>query len=154
MTRKPKHYSIEEIDGMIATLKEQLAKLETVCKLRRELDQLTVVARTYEGSKKVFDIVLHECAKEFNVATSAILGNARPEPLVIARHSVCWILRHCTDLTSQMIGKHMGNRDHGTILWADEGTTRRMTLDPRFDERMQKLKERCVAKLNAIEEKV
>lgn len=139
---------------MIATMKEQVAKLQTMNNLRRELDQLTIVARTYEGSKKVFEIVLHECAKEFNVSLGAILGNARPEPLVIARQSACWVLRRCTDLSSKMIGRHMGNRDHGTILWADEGTTRRMALDPRFDERMQALKDRCAAKLNAIEEKV
>lgn len=63
----------------------------------------------------VLDIVA-SVAKESGVSIQDILSNRRSQKQVLARHCVMWLAKELTPHSYPFIGKHLGGRDHTTIM--------------------------------------
>lgn len=68
-----------------------------------------------------------------------ILSQRRIANLALARHIVCWLLRHQTLLTLAQIGRRVGKRDHSTITHGVSKIEATMDADPAFASDMRQL---------------
>lgn len=68
-----------------------------------------------------------------------ILSERRPPKIALARHIVCWLLRHETSLSFVAIGRKIGNRDHSTIVHCIGKIDATMTADWAFASDMRRL---------------
>lgn len=68
--------------------------------------------------------VISVVSKTFGVKTSDICGKGRKKEIVIARHVAAYLLRKELDMPLQKVGKLLGNRDHTTIMHAEEKISR------------------------------
>jgi chromosomal replication initiator protein len=71
-------------------------------------------------TKQIINIV----SNHFNVQPREIVGHRRFGSIIIPRHIVYWAAREFTDLSFPVIAKHLGNRDHTTILHGSEKINR------------------------------
>lgn len=62
--------------------------------------------------------MVHTAARIFDVSPGAITGPIRSGKFVRARFAVMWAAREIYGLSTPHIGRHMGGRDHTTVLGA------------------------------------
>lgn len=61
-------------------------------------------------------VIIDMVAEHFNISSSDILSAKRTKELVIPRQIAMYLCRTSTELSLQMIGKCLGDRDHTTIM--------------------------------------
>lgn len=60
--------------------------------------------------------IIAEVSHVFRVPEAALQGKTRSRPIVRPRQVCCYLSRHLTPLSYPQIGRHLGGRDHSTIL--------------------------------------
>ncbi len=83
-------------------------------------------------------------AEEFHVTAEEILSPARFANVVLPRQVVAYLARNMTRLSMPKIGKHLGDRDHTTILSAIRKITRMVDQDQEFAGRVNKVRRRVL----------
>jgi len=68
-----------------------------------------------EPKPKIEDCIRFVIAQS-GISRTLLLGSQRTQDIVILRQQVMWIAKTYTGKSSPEIGKHMGGRDHTTIL--------------------------------------
>jgi chromosomal replication initiator protein len=63
-------------------------------------------------------------AKNFGVKTSDVCGKTRKKTVATARHITAYLLRKELEMPLEQVGKILGNRDHTTIMHAEEKINR------------------------------
>lgn len=61
--------------------------------------------------------IARAASRHSGFSVTEIMAHRRPPPLVTVRHIVMYLSRELTTLSLPQIGRHLGNRDHTTILW-------------------------------------
>jgi hypothetical protein len=84
------------------------------------------------------EIIKEICARHFNVTIAAMESDARPDELCRPRHASMWLSRQC-GFPFSIIGKRMGNRDHGTAIHACSLVKDRMDVDRHWRKAMEYL---------------
>lgn len=120
---------------------------ETIESNTRELEgfliQISALAQTKESNLTLDDVknffgikkesskkrphyrrVISIVSKAFGVKTSDICGKGRKKEIVVARHVAAYLLRKELDMPLQKVGKLLGDRDHTTIMHAEEKISR------------------------------
>lgn len=65
--------------------------------------------------RQIFDIVKDVSARH-GIPVREVLGNSRKRPVVLARQEVMYLARLETKHSLPVIGRHLGGRDHTTVL--------------------------------------
>ena len=81
------------------------------------------------GALKWRDIVDEVCAKH-NVSVTEICGEQRTRGVVAARYEVFYRLSKETGMSLAQIGRHVGERDHTTVLYGVRKHLARMGKHP------------------------
>ncbi len=88
--------------------------------------------------------IVTEAALHFRVTTNDIISARRTQDVVRPRQVVAYLARHMTKLSMPVIGKHLGGRDHTTILAAIRQVDRLMGRDADFAERVDEVRRRVL----------
>ena len=89
-------------------------------RLTRILSETKKQERRKIKIKEIVDIV----SNHFNVPAREIVGIRRFNSITMPRHVVYWAAREFTDLSYPVIAKHIGKRDHTTIMYGSEKIAR------------------------------
>ena len=98
-----------------------------------------------EPTPVVFDKVIKEISREFNVSEEDILSKKRMEAITFARQIAMYVMREVTDLSLPEIGQTFNGRDHSTVHHAihkiDEKVKTNPALKSRIDSVIKNVKE-------------
>jgi chromosomal replication initiator protein len=72
------------------------------------------------------------CAAAFGLTEAELIGRCRLRELTLARHATCYVLRRRLGLSSTVIGRMLGGRDHTSVLYAIRQTEARIAHDVRL----------------------
>ena len=78
------------------------------------------IKRTIPGKKVSYRRIVSAVAKHYHIKTSVITGRSRKKTIATARHIAAYFLRRELQLPLQRVGQILGNRDHTTIMHAEE----------------------------------
>ena len=118
-------------EGSAAQLLRSLAELELNSSSLRDLKYM----REPVEIKQIIAVV----ARYFSLTQAAIKSSARRKSLVHARSIVIHLARRLTDLSYAQIGQALGNRDHTTIMHAQQRMQQALTNDPETQQSIDEL---------------
>jgi chromosomal replication initiator protein len=72
------------------------------------------------------------CAAAFGLTEAELIGRSRLRELTLARQATCYVLRRRLGLSSTVIGRMLGGRDHTVVLYAIRQTEARIARDVRL----------------------
>jgi chromosomal replication initiator protein len=72
------------------------------------------------------------CAVAFGLTEAELIGRSRLRELTLARQATCYVLRRRMGLSTAVIGRMLGGRDHTTVLYAIRQTEARIARDVRL----------------------
>ncbi len=125
----------DDVDAYIATkLKSNIRQLEGVVKKLRAKSLLTGEKPTITSvQESISDIlnndqpppltvekVIEEVARTYNVTSDDIRSAKRNSNISKARQVAIYVVREVTQMSLDTIGKEFGNRDHSTIVYANQ----------------------------------
>lgn len=85
-------------------------------------------------------------AREAGLKPAELQSDDRHKVIVRARHLAMWIAHHVTKASFAMVGRHIGNRDHATVINAIRRTEERLRDEPEW----RNLRDRVLAKVEAL----
>jgi chromosomal replication initiator protein len=83
--------------------------------------------------------ILAVAARYFAVTQAALVSHSRRQSLVIARNAVVYLARRLTTLSYAQIGRGLGNRDHTTIMHAQQRLAAALPGDPTLQQTIDEL---------------
>jgi hypothetical protein len=92
----------------------------------------------YARSPTIGQIIDLVCAA-FKVSKGDLLSDRRTQDIVVPRQVVMYLARTCTKQSLPFIGKHLGGRDHTTILSGLKKIDRLRARDPSFESLLDEL---------------
>lgn len=95
-------------------------------------------------SPKMKTLIAAAC-RAFEVSDAELLSHRRSTEAVRARQTVMWLAKRLTRLTLPAIGRHLGGRDHTTVIHGIRVTEVRIGRDSDFAERIARLQEEIAA---------
>jgi chromosomal replication initiation ATPase DnaA len=132
----------ETVEPVIEIKEEPLSKWQ-LRKLRQALDD--ALQDDYEA-EKVFrpklKTIVTAVAREFNFTINDLLSHRKPSDIVTARFAAIYLARRLTLLSTTVIGKGLGNRDHSTIIHALRRFPEMMNENDQLLERVLRLEEK------------
>lgn len=87
------------------------------------------------------DVITSLVGASFNVPESAFFTRSRREQVVIPRQAAMYLARRTTMISLSDVGRYFGGRDHGTVMWAIECTTNRMSVNAGFKSKIEALEQ-------------
>lgn len=81
--------------------------------------------------------VLKLVAEYYGVSVLDIKSQRRHGPIIRPRQVAMYLSRFHTPCSYPHIGKHIGGRDHTTVMYAVESITKKMTLDSGLAQEIQ-----------------
>jgi len=162
--QKAKTYGIELPDDVVEfvamKIKNNIRQLEGVLKkimafqLISNLPPSIAIAQSAvrdivtenEPAPVIFDKVLNEVSREFNVTVEDIISKKRIENITFARQIAMYIMREITDLSLPEIGENFNGRDHSTVHHSirkiEDKLEKNPSLKLRIDNIIKTVKER------------
>lgn len=130
-------YIATNIKSNIRELEGALTKIVAFSKLRkRELN----VALAEEALKDIIspnekkiittELIVDVVAEHFNLTPNDIYSKNKSRNISYPRQIVMYLSRHLTDNSVTAIGKHLGNRDHSTVIHGYDKITKDIEKDP------------------------
>lgn len=94
-------------------------------------------------------------ARAFGFEPSALVGQSRRKPVVLARHAAVWVMRNrWPSMSYPQIGKMLGGRDHSTMINALQLTIKRRQSDQKLRALTDALLARREAPLEPLPEEL
>jgi chromosomal replication initiator protein len=130
---------VRRLEGALIRIKgyQQLAKKNITFETVRNIleDILMHEARNIITIEEILKIV----ADEFGIRVSDITGRRRSEDVAFPRQIVMYLGREFTHLSTEAIGKEIGGRDHGTVIYACKVIKNRMDVDKNVKDIVKRL---------------
>lgn len=119
-----KEYIVKNINSNIRELEGALKKVTCYASLCNAKDVTLELAKEslkdYISPNTQHDVtleyIIQVVAEHFNISIKDIISAKRKQTVAYPRQIAMYLCRECTDETWVSIGKHMGDRDHTTIL--------------------------------------
>jgi chromosomal replication initiation ATPase DnaA len=98
-----------------------VATIERIASIESELRTLRADAYRRAGiplpsENRQIGRIIEFAGVAFSVSDGAILGPTRAERVCRARFAIAWVAREAFGISSVVIGRALGDRDHATIL--------------------------------------
>lgn len=87
------------------------------------------------------DVITSFVGSSFNIPESVFFSRSRREYIVIPRQAAMYLARRTTKISHNDIGRYFGGRDHGTVIYAVQGTEDRMAVNPEFKAKIEALEQ-------------
>ena len=94
--------------------------------------------------KKVItpEYIISVVSEHFNVSAADLSGNKRNSKIVVPRQISMYLCRDIIDTSLKTIGKHLGNRDHTTIMHGIEKIEKEMKTNDNIRNTVEILKKK------------
>lgn len=114
-----------------------VATIERIAAIESELKMMRVEAYRRAGiplpsENRQMGRIIEFAGVAFSVADGAILGATRSERVCRARFAIAWVAREAFGLSSTVIGRSLGDRDHSTILSAQRRAQEMRAADDEY----------------------
>lgn len=130
---------VRRLEGALYRIKgyQQLAKKQITFEVVRDiLDDILM----YEAKNVItIDEIKKVVADEFGIRVSDLTGRRRSEDIAFPRQIVMYLGREFTHLSTEAIGKEIGGRDHGTVIYACKVIKNRMDVDKNVRDLIHRL---------------
>lgn len=88
------------------------------------------------------EYIINVVSEHFDIPVEDILSNKRSSRIVFPRQIAMYLCRDMTDTALKMIGKHIGNRDHTTVMHGIEKIEKEMQKSPTTQNTIEILKKK------------
>lgn len=154
-----KHYNGEELseaemDREIAEKTRIVRKYEQLIDLRVKVKALGLRA-ALAVKQEAMDTIIEVVATGFDLSREILMSANREERVAYPRQIIFYIARELTPMSLAEIGRALGGKDHGTVLYGIRSVRDRMETVPDYKCRINGLKKVCVELVakNADEER-
>jgi len=144
----------EVVEFMASSIKSDIRSMEGALVRLLALSSLKRVDITMELAKQVLEDILGKSAftdvsidhvlkfvsREMKVSERQILGKGRTMEVALARQAAMYISRELTGSSLINIGRHLGRRDHSTVIHACRAIEKKMAEDKEFRSRIDNMK--------------
>ena len=144
----------EVVEFMASSIKSDIRSMEGALVRLLALSSLKRVDITMDLTMQVLEDVLGKTAftnisidhvlkfvsKEMKVSERQIVGKGRTMEVALARQSAMYLSRELTGSSLINIGKHIGRRDHSTVIHACKAIERKMAEDKEFRLKIDNMK--------------
>lgn len=89
--------------------------------------------------KITIESIQRKTAEDFNLDPKLMVAKKKTANVALARQIAMYLARSLTDNSLKVIGGTFGGRDHSTVIHACDTVARRMSDDPGFRERIDKI---------------
>lgn len=91
--------------------------------------------------------ILNLVATTEGISIAQMQSKSREQEIVGARHKAMWLAKKFTNFSLKTIGRHLGRKDHSTVIHALQCVEWNMQNDHRYKARL----ERMAAQIEALE---
>lgn len=133
------------LDEEIARLKRRKEKLETLVKLQREVALLecqlvdsSMNEIKNQSAKRIVDVV----CRSMGVNLGMLLEKDRTGNVVLARHTVFYLLRELVGMNFSAIGR-LTKRDHGTVMHGVDVLRGLIETDRKVADQVTTIRQAC-----------
>ena len=144
----------EVVEFMASSIKSDIRSMEGALVRLLALSSLKRVDITMDLTMQVLEDVLGKSAftnisidhvlkfvsKEMKVSERQIVGKGRTMEVALARQSAMYLSRELTGSSLINIGKHIGRRDHSTVIHACKAIEKKMAEDKEFRLKIDNMK--------------
>jgi chromosomal replication initiator protein len=130
--------SIRELEASLKkiVISKKIANIDINRTTIKEIIKDTLTAH----NKKIsVQDVLNQVSGFFGVSATNIVSKSREAQFVHPRHVVAYIAKKHTTASFQDIGKHLGGRDHATVIHAIKSLEKKLTTDPQLVSDIEKI---------------
>lgn len=130
--------SVRELEGIINSI--MAYSVVDNCDIDLALTA-RVVARAVNLERKELtpEGIMQHVARQLGVKMRDIQSKSRKQDIVQARQLFMYLVHKYTDLSYSQIGRHVGGRDHSTVLYGCEQMARRISTDANFRHKVEEI---------------
>ena len=139
-------YIASRVDSNIRELEGTLTRLNAQCKLLNQPVTLQTAQNSLDGLLKNRETkpispedIIQLVAQQYNVTPEDIVSKKRTRQITVPRQIAMYLCREHTVLSTTLIGKSFGDRDHTTVMHACEKISGDMKADFEFRRRISEL---------------
>lgn len=133
--------NIREVEG--AVIKVICVAAITERPISVELAQEALLGNGGQRQHKItVQDVINMVTSEFSITAKDLIGKSRTQKISLPRQIAMFLSRQYTDHSLEDIGKHFGNRDHTTVLYAVDKIKTRTKSDKMLSDLLQRLSNR------------
>ena len=85
------------------------------------------------------DLIQRQIADYYHIPLDLLISKTRTQPVARIRMIAMGLASHLTNLSLKQIGRHFGNRDHTTVMYARDSVLQWMKEDTKFNSEMDNL---------------
>ena len=111
-------------------------------------DAADLINREVAARKPTLAVITKEVARYFKVKVSDLKSSSRRQWVVRARGVAFYLARQLTRKSFGELGKHLGGRDHTTVMHACRRTKSLLESDPAISDAVRKLEQRLLINTN------
>lgn len=144
-------YVAERITTSIRELEGAVIKVLGVSAITERTITLTLAEEALKGlasrrpNKISIDNIISLITSEFSISARDLTGKGRTQAVSLPRQIGMFLARDHTDHSLEEVGRHFGNRDHTTVLYAVQKIKNRAKGDRMFKELLANLSARLQA---------
>lgn len=83
--------------------------------------------------------ILEAVCGYYKLSQNHVKSASRAHALAIPRHVAMYFIKQKTELSLAAIGKHLGNRDHSTVIHAVKNVENMIRFDKKFSQTIREL---------------
>jgi chromosomal replication initiation ATPase DnaA len=138
--------STEDLVNEIQRLQVRKEKLTEIIALRAEVSSLEYSPTDHLDDQAKLANLISIVAVDFKLTPEELMIRVRTEQLASARFIVFYLaIKHCV-MSASAIGR-LTNRDHVTILFGHQRCIERMSIDPQYRSKVERLEVAYLASL-------
>jgi chromosomal replication initiator protein len=142
------HYIAERMTSSIRELEGAVIKVIGIAAITERPISLTLAEEALKGlgairpSKILIENIISLITSEFSISARDLTGKGRTQAVSLPRQIGMYLARDHTEHSLEEVGRHFGNRDHTTVLYAVTKIKNRAKSDRMFNELLANLSAR------------
>lgn len=131
--------SIRELEGALTRVAAKAKLVADSITMDLALETLSSIVSRQDPKRLSPDVIIETVAKRFDVDKEDILSKKRNREIALPRQIAIYICREMTDMSTTVIGKAFGGRDHTTVMHSCEKVDSQMKSDFAFKKRVEEM---------------
>ncbi len=138
-------YIADRVTTNVRDLEGALTRLLAFSSLKQVEPSVEIASKvladafSVEKRQVTIDLIQQKSAEHFQVEPAMMHAKKKTAEVVIARQVAMYLSRQLTDSSLKAIGTAFGGRDHSTVIHACDTVSSKMSSNPTFRERVDKI---------------